>query len=116
MSAIEIGISMGNQYPPDVMLKYNTQKEKKVPMESKKPNETNVPGLSNENSDLKNQSQNRDIRIALPRQTPQVNIVKNADNESRPTVVQVRNYEPSVATYVSSIFDHPVTHPGIYKM
>jgi hypothetical protein len=30
--------------------------------------------------------------------------------------IQVRNTEPSVATYIASIFDHPVTHPGIYKM
>jgi hypothetical protein len=30
--------------------------------------------------------------------------------------IQVRNSEPSVATYIASIFDHPVTHPGIYKM
>jgi len=30
--------------------------------------------------------------------------------------IQIRNTEPSVATYNASIFDHPVTHPGIYKM
>jgi hypothetical protein len=32
------------------------------------------------------------------------------------TAIQIRNTEPSVATYTASIFDHPVTHPGIYKM
>ena len=114
MIAIERGISSGIKYPTYVMQKYNIQKQ--VPMQAKGSREANVPGLSNENAELRTQSQNKDIRIALPRQTPQVNIVKNSSGENRPTVIQVRNYEPSVATYVSSIFDHPVTHPGIYKM
>jgi len=30
--------------------------------------------------------------------------------------IQLRNTERSVATYNASIFDHPVTHPGIYGM
>lgn len=33
-----------------------------------------------------------------------------------PVIVQTRNMEPSVMTYTASIFDHPVIHPGIYKM
>lgn len=33
-----------------------------------------------------------------------------------PPVIIVRNIEQSVSTYTASIFDHPVVHPGIYKM
>lgn len=33
-----------------------------------------------------------------------------------PPVVYVRNEERTVTTYIASIFDHPVVHPGIYKM
>ena len=60
-------------------------------------------------------------------QTPQQPVIINNSSPPPPMpppsksgegsgTIQIRNTEPSVATYNASIFDHPVTHPGIYKM
>ena len=51
---------------------------------------------------------NNTTQVPIP--TPQ------SSGGSGMNAIQVRNTEPSVATYIASIFDHPVTHPGIYKM
>ena len=64
---------------------------------------------------------------AVQTQTPQQPVIINNSSPPPPMpppsksgegsgTIQIRNTEPSVATYNASIFDHPVTHPGIYKM
>ena len=37
-------------------------------------------------------------------------------SDDTPPIIQLRNSEPSLASYVASIFDHPVTAPGLYMM
>ena len=74
-----------------------------------------VGDLSNENDELKRAQQQQPPVIVAPQQTT-VQTAQQQDNKNQVTVIQTRNVEPSVSTYIASIFDHPVVHPGIYKM
>jgi hypothetical protein len=78
---------------------------------------------------LDSQRTNEDLMEdnTMQMQTPQQPIIINNSSPPPPMpppsksgegsgTIQIRNTEPSVATYSASIFDHPVTHPGIYKM
>jgi hypothetical protein len=89
-----------------------------ITSESKdKKQEQAITKLTSENEALKNE-----VKALRPRQKPKKPPPppppkppkKEANKET--TLIQIRNVEQSVATYTASIFDHPVVHPGIYKM
>ncbi len=53
--------------------------------------------------------------LIVSREKPVI-INKSSGGGKQPVILITRNMEPSVSTYTASIFDHPVVHPGIYKM
>ena len=89
-----------------------------VTSESKeKQQQDKITTLTAENAVLKSQQTAAPRAARVPRVTPpppppQQKKEKKEDT----TIIQIRNVEQSVATYTASIFDHPVVHPGIYKM
>ena len=82
-----------------------------------KQQEEKITKLTSENAVLKSQ-QNTAIKRAakVPRANPTPPPQQKKEKREDTTVIQIRNLEQSVATYTASIFDHPVVHPGIYKM
>jgi hypothetical protein len=82
-----------------------------------KQQEEKITKLTSENAVLKSQ-QNTAIRRAtkVPQANPTPPPQQKKEKREDTTVIQIRNLEQSVATYTASIFDHPVVHPGIYKM
>ena len=86
--------------------------------------EQQVAPLSSENASLK---EDKPAQVSVINSQPQgelPNMMKagfdavlgKLNKSTQPEYIQVRNDEQSVSTYVASIFDHPVVHPGIYKM
>lgn len=86
--------------------------------------EQQVAPLSSENAALK---EDKPAQVSVVNAQPQgelPNMMKagfdavlgKLNKSTEPEYIQVRNDEQSVSTYVASIFDHPVVHPGIYKM
>lgn len=90
-------------------------KETATPPEPRPKEEAPVQSLSNENEELKREQNQQPPVVVAPQQT-NLQMAAPQEQKSEPTIIQTRNFEPSVATYVASIFDHPVVHPGIYKM
>jgi hypothetical protein len=86
--------------------------------------EQQVAPLSSENASLK---EDKPAQVSVVNSQPQGELPKmmkagfdavmgKLNKSTQPEYIQVRNDEISVSTYVASIFDHPVVHPGIYKM
>jgi hypothetical protein len=86
--------------------------------------EQQVAPLSSENASLK---EDKPAQVSVVNTQPQGELPKmmkagfdavlgKLNKSTEPEYIQVRNDEQSVSTYVASIFDHPVVHPGIYKM
>lgn len=76
-----------------------------------------VGQLSQENDSLRSERTQPQVVVApLPQPTITAPPVDNTPAKQETVMIQVRNVEPTISTYVASIFDHPVTHPGIYKM
>jgi hypothetical protein len=86
--------------------------------------EQQVAPLSSENASLK---EDKPAQVSVVNAQPQGELPKmmkagfdavlgKLNKSTEPEYIQVRNDEQSVSTYVASIFDHPVVHPGIYKM
>jgi hypothetical protein len=98
----------GSQVTPDA-------RENATPPEPRKKEEAPVQQLSDENQQLKREQQQAPVIVA-PQQTNIQSSQQPQQKSDQTTFIQTRNLEPSVATYVASIFDHPVVHPGIYKM
>ena len=79
--------------------------------------EEKITKLTSENAVLKSQQTTAIKRAAkVPRANPTPPPQQKKEKREDTTVIQIRNLEQSVATYTASIFDHPVVHPGIYKM
>ena len=82
-----------------------------------KQQEEKITKLTSENAVLKSQQTTAIKRAAkVPRANPTPPPQQKKEKREDTTVIQIRNLEQSVATYTASIFDHPVVHPGIYKM
>ena len=86
--------------------------------------EQQVAPLSSENASLK---EDKPAQVSVVNTQPQGELPKmmragfdavlgKLNKSTEPEYILVRNDETSVSTYVASIFDHPVVHPGIYKM
>lgn len=97
-------------------------KQEPVPAPNKQ--EQQVAPLSSENAALK---EDKPAQVSVVNSQPQGELPKmmkagfdavlgKLNKSTQPEYIQVRNDEQSVSTYVASIFDHPVVHPGIYKM
>lgn len=82
-----------------------------------KQQEEKITKLTSENAVLRSQQTTAMRRAAkVPRANPPPPPQQKKEKREDVTVIQIRNVEQSVATYTASIFDHPVVHPGIYKM
>lgn len=97
-------------------------KQEPVPAPNKQ--EQQVAPLSSENAALK---EDKPAQVSVVNSQPQGELPKmmkagfdavlgKLNKSTQPEYIQVRNDEISVSTYVASIFDHPVVHPGIYRM
>jgi len=96
--------------------KASTKSQEPPPQVQSKAKEDAVSQPSAENkqlSDSRNKNTTTVVNVPAKQQAPNV-IQSNKDSGGG--IIIIRNTEPSVATYVASIFDHPVVHPGIYKM
>ena len=54
--------------------------------------------------------------LIVSREKPIIVNGGGGSGKKAPVILVTRNMEQSVSTYTASIFDHPVVHPGIYKM
>lgn len=91
-------------------------KETATPPEPRKREEAPVQQLSEENDQLRREQQQQPPPVIVAPQQTNLQMGQQQERQSQPVIIQTRNTEPSVSTYVASIFDHPVVHPGIYKM
>jgi tetrahydromethanopterin S-methyltransferase subunit B len=91
----------------------NSQKGTTQVQSKAKEDAVSQPSAENKQlSDSRNKNTTTVVNVPAKQQAPNV-IQSNKDSGG---IIIIRNTEPSVATYVASIFDHPVVHPGIYKM
>lgn len=74
-----------------------------------------VVQVSNENASLKEEQEQK---VVIVNNAPVINQAAPQPRQqpATPGIISIRNSELSVSTYTASIFDHPVVHPGIYKM
>ena len=124
--AIKMGKNTWVENPGPSQVNHVVPKEKRVggayegknipPQIQSKAKEDTVSQPSAENKELtNNQNQSTTTVVNVPAKQQAPTLIKSG-NESGGGIIIIRNVEPSVATYVASIFDHPVVHPGIYKM
>ena len=78
--------------------------------------QTAVNDVISENEKLNKENRGPDVIVVNSPSPPQPPVVVPQRQNNDSGTILIRNPELSVSTYTASIFDHPVVHPGIYKM
>lgn len=118
MAAIDLAKSMDpenyDNYSPEIKAQYEKQKSEEIRLSPKSTQmETATKGIQPSTTD----SEFNDESTQAATVTPTIINNYNAPPQIPPLPdMNTSNKETSVSSYLASIFDHPVTHPGLYSM